>query len=98
MSKIVRRSAREREHLLAGYRASKQTQEAFARAHDLNVGTLRGWLYRGEAGCPSRPAFVEVVPSALPSVVIELGAGVRVAFSVAPPAHYLAELAQALVC
>jgi transposase-like protein len=94
---MVRRSAHERARLVAAYRASNLTQEAFARAHGLNVGTLRGWLYRGDS--EARVSFVEV--SAAPSsaaVTVELGHGVRVRFAVAPAAAYLAELSRALAC
>jgi transposase-like protein len=94
---MVRRSAHERARLVAAYHASNLTQEAFARAHGLNVGTLRGWLYRGDAeACVS---FVEVpAPPSAAAVIVELGHGVHVRFSVAPTAVYLAELARALAC
>ena len=97
MSKIVRRSAPERARLVSQFRASNQTQEAFAAAHGLNVGTLRGWLYRRDARRAPR-AFVEVALPPPCNVVVELAAGVRVQFSVMPPVAYLAEFARVLVC
>ena len=41
-----RRSRAERGKLLREYRASGQTQEAFAARMGMNVGTLRGWIYK----------------------------------------------------
>jgi transposase-like protein len=94
---MVRRSAHERARLVAAYHASNLTQEAFAHRHGINVGTLRGWLYRGEAS--AQVSFVEVAAAPeTAAVVIELGHGVRVRFAEAPTATYLAELARALAC
>lgn len=41
-----RRSRAERGQLLRKYRASGQTQESFAARMGINVGTLRGWIYK----------------------------------------------------
>ena len=41
-----RRSRSERVQLLREYRASGQTQESFAARIGINVGTLRGWIYK----------------------------------------------------
>ena len=42
----IRRSRVERGKLLREYRASGQTQESFAARMGINVGTLRGWIYK----------------------------------------------------
>jgi hypothetical protein len=41
-----RTSRVERGQLLRKYRASGQTQESFAARMGINVGTLRGWIYK----------------------------------------------------
>ena len=48
-----RRSRAEREQLLKEYRASGQTQESFAARLGINVGTLRGWIYKQRPPAPA---------------------------------------------
>ena len=45
----VRRSRAERVEILSAYRASGLTQEKFALEAGINLGTLRGWIYRQPA-------------------------------------------------
>ncbi len=42
----VRRSRTERAQVLSEYRASGLTQEKFAVQAGINLGTLRGWIYK----------------------------------------------------
>lgn len=58
----TRYSAGERQRLVAAWRSSGQTQEAFAQERGIRVGTLRQWLYRPERVNPRlrRVAFREV--------------------------------------
>ena len=52
-----RLSAAQRAQILGEYRSSGLTQERFATARNLNVETLRGWLYRPQGDCaPPAPA------------------------------------------
>lgn len=44
--KVRRRRHPEREKLLADYTTSGLTQERFAAQAGVNLGTLRGWLYK----------------------------------------------------
>jgi hypothetical protein len=66
----VRRSKAERAQVLGEYRASGLTQEKFAAQAGINVGTLRGWIYKkrpavgGEA--PGHLAPVRIVGGARP--------------------------------
>jgi transposase-like protein len=58
----ARYSAAERRRLVAAWQNGGQTQAAFAQEHQIRVGTLRRWLYRGkrpQAGL-GRVAFREV--------------------------------------
>ena len=48
-----RRSRAERGQLLREYRASGQTQESFAARLGINVGTLRGWIYKQRPPAPA---------------------------------------------
>lgn len=45
----ARRSRAERVEVLSAYRASGLTQEQFARRAGINLGTLRGWIYKQPA-------------------------------------------------
>ncbi len=45
----ARRSRAERVKVLSAYRASGLTQAQFARRAGINLGTLRGWIYKQSA-------------------------------------------------
>lgn len=66
----IRRSRAERGKLLREYRASGQTQESFAARMGINVGTLRGWIYKQRppaAGEDGALAPVRIVGDARPA-------------------------------
>lgn len=63
-----RRSRAERGELLKEYRASGQTQESFAARMGINVGTLRGWIYK-----PRPPATADDGAMAPVRIVGEVG-------------------------
>ena len=57
----TRRTAAERQTILEAWKDSGLTQQAFADQHNLNVGTLRNWIYKRRDPEPVR--FLEVVPT-----------------------------------
>jgi transposase-like protein len=81
-TKRARYSAQERQRLVAEWRQSGQTQEAFAGARRIRLGTLRRWVSRGEPpeGGLGRSAFLELTPpgqalDVLMSSVVEIAVG-----------------------
>lgn len=82
--------------------ASEETQEAFARRKQINVGTFRYWLYKGrEAGNDQPVRFVEVksedVARAGGDVEVALGGGrLTVRFGSGADAAWIGEVVQAL--
>jgi hypothetical protein len=82
--------------------ASAETQEAFARRKQINVGTFRYWLYKGrEAGNDQPVRFVEVKPEDVASVAgnveVELGGGrLIVRFGSGADAAWIGQVVQAL--
>jgi len=68
------RSREEIDRLIAAFKNSGQTQTAFADEHGLNVGTLRGWLYKRRSRPAEPDSFREVLVSA-PVRPLNPGAG-----------------------
>ena len=97
-----RRTPEERREIVAEFRDSGLTQEAFARRRRISVGTLRSWIYRDaevEEGREDR--FVEIsgpVVSAGPEVVLRVGEEVVLELAELPAPEYLAQLTKALSC
>ena len=96
---MKRTTAAERARLVAAYKASNETQEAFAARHGLKVATLQSWLYRPDRKRRRRPSvrFVEVAARGLPDrapVVLRVGNDVVLELDTLPPPAYLAELAR----
>ena len=99
------RSAEERERIVAAFRESGLSQEAFAKKRGINVGTLRSWIYRPKKKSKPKATqeaepmrFVEV--QAAPgiggrSVLIRVGASVEVELDELPAPEYLVALARA---
>lgn len=72
-----RRSRAERGKVLREYRASGQTQEAFAARMGINVGTLRGWIYKQRPPATAdrgSMAPVRIVDDARPTKLTRRGA------------------------
>ena len=97
-----RRTAEERREIVAEFRGSGLTQEAFARRRRLSVGTLRSWIYRDDEALEEREdRFVEISASSLPAgpeVVLRVGDQVVLELGDLPSPGYLAELARMLAC
>jgi len=97
-----RRTAEERREIVAEFRNSGLTQEAFARRRRISVGTLRSWIYRDEEIKEERQdRFVEIsgrVVAAGPEVVLRIGDQVAVELSELPAPEYLIELSKRLSC
>jgi len=83
-------------------RTGGETQEAFARRKQINVGTFRYWLYKGrEAGNDQPARFVEVktggVADSGGNVEVELGGGrLTVRFGRGTDAAWIGEVVEAL--
>ena len=96
----TRRSAAERQAILAAWQDSELTQQAFADLHNLNVGTFRNWLYQRRQPEPVR--FLEVVPTSTSttslSVVLWLNETVRLELAEVPDPDWLARVVAALSC
>ena len=95
-----KRSRAEWTRVVAKYRASGLTAEAFASRHDLNVSTLRWWGAEIGSGSASVPALRELVVertvAAGGSFELTLGAiGLR--FEVGTDPRYVAAVAAAVV-
>ena len=96
-----KRSRAEWTRVVAKYRASGLTAEAFANRHDLNVSTLRWWSAEIGSASASVPALRELVVerevgAADRSFELTLGAiGLR--FEVGTDPRYVASVAAALV-
>ena len=78
----------ERAKLLRAFDRSGLSGAAFAREHQINYTTFCGWRQRRDraAGSPGAPQFVEVeLPSAvtasLSSLIVEVGAKIRLRIS-----------------
>lgn len=99
------------ERIVADFRRSGLTQEAFARQRDVKLTTLQSWLYRRvpaarvgrrTQGDRSSPAFVPVAvrPRALwarPDVVeVQLSSGVALRFAPSTDLAYVLRLAEGL--
>jgi len=96
-----RRTAEERRAIVAEYRSSGLTQEAFARRHRIPVGTLRSWIYRDEDVQEARQdRFVEISGpvAAGPEIVLRVGEQVVLELAELPAPEYVVELVRALSC
>lgn len=102
-----RKSWRERREWVERFLKSGQTQQEFARRHELKLCTFRTWLYHhrrqgsnGQAAAKPLVNLVEVLgPSALvPNWVgeVEVRAGTRVRFSAQMPAPLLRQTLRSL--
>lgn len=97
-----RRSRAEIDRLVADYRNSGQTQESFAREHGLNVGTLRGWLYRRRGGEDGGLREVVVRAVAEPGarkamVVVRTARGVEVELPLSAGSGWIERMVRELV-
>lgn len=106
-----RRTHAERAQLLRDYKASGQTQAAFARRAGINVGTLRGWIYKRPARLSAsqgqgrlapvrivnepRSATLPIVPSR-GAVTVRLPRGVEVELAVTLDLAGVAQLVREL--
>jgi len=97
-----RNSAQEKSLILAAYRQSGQTQQAFCQAQGICVATLATWLKRArEAGPVGRAGGLVELPVTVRSsgeIVIEVGAGLNVRAPVGVSVAWLCELIGALRC
>jgi transposase-like protein len=98
----MRRSRETWKQLVAKYRASGATAEAFARKHRLNVGTLRWWSGQLRKEAPSvRVQFVPVrsKPTSVPAAgLVEAQLGpVTLRFESGTDVQYVSALLQGLV-
>ena len=94
--------AKDRERILAAYRESGLTQSEFAKTHKLNVGTLRGWIYRPpkrslEEAEGNSARFIEVKAERNVGrpLILRVGPGIELELEELPPPEYLAALARA---
>jgi hypothetical protein len=92
-----RRSGREIDEWIERYRRSGQSAAAFASAHGVKVGTLRGWLYRRAGRTKSRNEAmipVKLIDSAgrQPAVTLRLPSGIEIEFAAAVAVSTLKEL------
>lgn len=81
-----RRSRREVDEWVERFRESGQSQVDFGKAHGINVGTLRQWIYRRRnqesKGAGNLLAVKVVEPSGhLPAVIVRFPGGVEVEFA-----------------
>lgn len=75
------RKRAERERWVEAYRTSAQTQAVFAKAHGINLATLRGWIYETRAvnnGEPGRIEPVRIVGGGLADATRARGAAITV--------------------
>lgn len=83
--------------VVAGYRASGMTQEAFCARDGLALTTLQSWLYRPEPSKSATPTFLPVaVRESASPVELRIPSGMVLRFSVGADAGYVAELARRL--
>lgn len=95
---------------MAAWNASDQTQEEFARAHGLKVGTLRNWIRQQGRFASSLPAKVELREIKLDEVFatelsaasweleIRLPGGITLAVGRHTPAERIRQVVEALRC
>ncbi len=90
------------DQLLAEYRESGQTQELFARERGLNVGTLRGWLYRKQRNeaADLREVLVQAGSGrqAQASVVVRTARGVEVELPLCAGSGWIERMVHKLAC
>ena len=98
---MKRRTPEERRTIVAEFRKSGLTQEAFARRRRIPVGTLRSWIYRDEDAQEARQdRFIEISGpvAAGPEIVLRVGEQVVLELVELPSPEYVAELVRALSC
>ena len=97
---MKRRTPEERRAIVAEYRKSGLTQEAFARRRRIPVGTLRSWIYRHDAQGARQDRFIEISGpvTAGPEIVLRVGEQVALELTELPSPEYVAELLRALSC
>jgi transposase-like protein len=85
------------ERRVAALRRSGLSQREFARRHDLNVLTLRSWIYRLRREAPeTRLLPVRVAEGTRAGVELVLPSGVLVRLASGTPAEEVAAIARAL--
>jgi len=95
----VRRSRAEIDELLAAFRRSGKTQQAFCHDQGLSVATFSNWRRKAEASGCSSPALRPVrllESSQWASVTVRFPEGLEVSFSPGADAGQVASVAAAL--
>ena len=105
----TRSSAEERERWIQAWEAGEQTQEEFARANGLSVGTLRSWIRRSRRVSSEAVTFREINlaevlgPELIPQrpdweFEVRLPRGVAIGVARGTSASRVRELVEALRC
>ena len=97
-----RTSPQQRESFVRQFEQSNLTQQEFARQHNLNVATLRKWIY--DSRKQSNFRFVEVQTqvqtiSTIESksfILLHLPGGMFLEFDSLPPTNYICQLVQTM--
>ena len=96
-----RYSAAQRADFVTAWKQSGLTQEVFAAQNQINLNTLRNWIYRrGVASSTAPVRFLEVVPPVATTVddmvTVCVGEHLQVKMADLPDPTWLARLATAL--